>query len=79
MAIDDNVNSPFRDRSYVTWTAFASDGSAYIYEVHSNDYGESFSSPVLVSASNPNCTEHLRSGNVERAVQRESVLRSIHR
>jgi hypothetical protein len=56
MAIDDNVNSPFRDRIYVTWTAFASDGTAYIYEVHSDDYGETFSSPVLVSGSNPNCT-----------------------
>jgi hypothetical protein len=56
MAIDDNVSSPYRDRIYVTWTAFASDGSAYIYEVHSSDYGESFSSPVLVSASTPTCT-----------------------
>jgi hypothetical protein len=56
MAIDDNVNSPFRDRIYVTWTAFATDGTAYIYEVHSNNYGESFSSPVLVSASTPTCT-----------------------
>lgn len=56
MAIDDNVHSPYRDRIYVTWTAFAADGTAYIYEVHSNDYGETFSSPVLVSASTPTCT-----------------------
>ena len=56
MAIDDNVHSPFRDRIYVTWTVFAADGSAYIYEVHSNDYGESFSNPVLVSASYSTCT-----------------------
>lgn len=56
MTIDDNVNSPFRDRIYVTWTAFAIDGSAFIYEVHSDDYGETFSKPVLVSGSNPNCT-----------------------
>jgi hypothetical protein len=55
MAVDDNVNSPFRDRIYVTWTDFASDGSAYIYEVHSSDYGETFSSPVLVSADNGMC------------------------
>jgi hypothetical protein len=55
MAIDDNVKSPYRDRIYVTWTTFASDGTAYIYEVHSSDYGETFSSPVLVSASAPTC------------------------
>ena len=56
MAIDDNVRSPFRDRIYVTWTDFAADGTAYIYEVHSNDYGESFSDPILVSASSSTCT-----------------------
>jgi hypothetical protein len=55
MAVDDNVNSPYRDRVYVTWTKFASDGTAYIYEVHSNDYGETFSNPVLVSADSPYC------------------------
>ena len=31
------------------WTTFAADGTAYIYEAHSNDYGEHFSAPVLVS------------------------------
>ena len=56
MAIDDNVKSPFRDRIYVTWTDFATDGTAYIYEVHSNDYGEAFSAPVLVSADSSVCT-----------------------
>jgi hypothetical protein len=56
MAIDDNVRSPYRDRIYVTWTEFAADGTAYIYEVHSNDYGETFSNRVLVSAANPACT-----------------------
>jgi hypothetical protein len=56
IAIDDNVNSPFRDRIYVTWTEFAADGSAYIYEVHSDDYGETFSPRVLVSKDSPLCT-----------------------
>jgi len=56
MAIDDNVSSPFRDRIYVTWTSYAADGSAYIYEVHSSDYGQTFSNPVLVSGSYPTCT-----------------------
>jgi hypothetical protein len=55
MAVDDNPSSPFRDRIYVTWTEFAADGSAYIYEVHSNDYGETFSSPVVVSGNSSLC------------------------
>jgi hypothetical protein len=53
MAIDDNPSSPYRDRIYVTWTEFAADGSAYIYETHSDDYGETFSPRVLVSTDNP--------------------------
>jgi hypothetical protein len=56
MTVDDHVRSPFRDRIYVTWTLFGADGTGYIYEVHSNDYGESFSSPVLVSSTSPLCT-----------------------
>ncbi len=79
MAIDDNVNSKYRDRIYVTWTAFAADGTAYIYEVHSNDYGESFSSPVLVSASNSDVHEQLRSDDDPLDVQREPVLGSVRR
>jgi hypothetical protein len=55
MAIDDKVGSPFQDRIYVTWTAFAGDGSFYIYEAHSSDYGQSFSAPVVVSISSPLC------------------------
>jgi hypothetical protein len=62
IAIDDNVSSPFRDRIYVTFTEFAADGSAYIYAVHSSDYGETFSSPVLVSGANPACTNTFKSG-----------------
>jgi hypothetical protein len=56
MAIDDNVQSPYRDRVYVTWTVFAADGTAYIYEVHSDNFGETFSSPVLVSGTSADCT-----------------------
>ncbi|MBV9607411.1 MAG: exo-alpha-sialidase [Solirubrobacterales bacterium] len=62
MAIDDNLHSAYRDRIYVTWTDFAADGSSYIYEVHSSDYGESFSSPVLVSGTNSNCTNTFGAG-----------------
>ncbi|HWE10805.1 MAG TPA: sialidase family protein [Solirubrobacteraceae bacterium] len=56
MAIDDNVSSPYRDRIYVTWTEFAADGTAYIYEVHSDDYGQTFSNRVLVSKDSPYCS-----------------------
>ena len=53
IAVDNNVGSPFQDRVYVTWTEFTADGTAYIYEEHSNDHGETFSAPVLVSGNNP--------------------------
>jgi len=56
ITIDDNIHSAYRDRIYVTWTEFAEDGTAYIYEVHSDDYGETWSNRVLVSASSPTCT-----------------------
>src|SRR5256885_12955530 len=48
--------TPFRDRIYVTWTEFAADGTAYIYEAYSNDYGETFSNRTVVSKDNPVCT-----------------------
>src|SRR5580700_3953160 len=57
MAIDSSPTSPFRDRIYVAWTVFATDGTGYIFAVHSNDYGQTFSSPVLVSTTSPSlCT-----------------------
>jgi hypothetical protein len=59
MAIDHHVTSPFRDRIYVTWTVFDADGTAYIFEAHSADYGESFSKPILVSADSPLCVNTL--------------------
>jgi hypothetical protein len=52
MTIDSHPGSPFRDRVYVTWTTFAADGTAYIYGASSNDYGETFSAPVVVSGDN---------------------------
>ena len=44
MTVDDHKGSPFQDRIYVTWTLFAADGTRYIYEAYSRDYGEHFSS-----------------------------------
>jgi hypothetical protein len=55
LTVDNHVGSPFQDRVYVTYTLFAADGTAYIYEVYSNNYGESFSAPVLVSADSSLC------------------------
>jgi hypothetical protein len=55
MTVDNNVGSPFQDRVYVTWTEFAADGTAYIYEAYSADYGEHFSAPHVVSGDSPLC------------------------
>jgi hypothetical protein len=55
LAVDDSTASPFRDRIYVTWVQYAADGTAYIYEANSADYGESFSAPVLVSTNSSLC------------------------
>jgi hypothetical protein len=53
MAIDNNPNSPFRDRIYLAWTVFATNGTGYIFDAFSKDYGQTFSSPVLVSTTSP--------------------------
>lgn len=55
MTVDANRSSPYRDRIYVTWTEFAPDGTAYIYEAHSSDYGETFSPRVVVSTTSALC------------------------
>jgi hypothetical protein len=55
LTVDNHIGSPFQDRLYVTWTLFDTDGTAYIFEAHSNNYGESFSSPVVVSKTSSLC------------------------
>ena len=57
MTVDDNVSSPYRDRVYVTWTEFAPDGSAYLWEEYSSDYGEHFSQRHLVSTTSSLCNQ----------------------
>jgi len=59
MTVDDGMHSPFRDRVYVTWTTFADDGTAYIDEASSADYGEHFSAPVVVSTDSSLCAKPL--------------------
>jgi hypothetical protein len=56
LTVDNHVGSRFRDRVYVTWTLFAADGTGYIYESHSSDYAESWSTPVVVSTTSSLCT-----------------------
>jgi hypothetical protein len=66
MTVDNNASSPFRDRIYVTWTSFAADGSAYIMEVHSDDYGQTFSAPVVVSTTSSTlCTNTFGAGTTQ--------------
>ncbi|MFC0437100.1 sialidase family protein [Kutzneria buriramensis] len=59
ITVDNHAGSPFADRVYVTWTTFADDGTGYIYESHSADYGQSFSAPVLVSTTSALCDNTL--------------------
>jgi hypothetical protein len=59
LTVDNHEGSPFQDRVYVTWTTFASDGTAYIFGAFSSDYGESFSPPRLVSRNSALCSNTL--------------------
>lgn len=55
-AVQQGANcTPFQNRIYVTWTDFAADGSAYIWESYSSDYGEHFSDRHLVSVTSTLC------------------------
>jgi hypothetical protein len=64
MTVDNHVGSPFQDRVYVSWTEFAADGSAFIYEAYSADYGEHFSPPHLVSTTSSLCVQTFGAGTV---------------
>jgi len=55
LTVDNHPSSRYADRVYVTWTTFAADGTAYIYEAYSTDYAETFSAPVLVSSDSALC------------------------
>ncbi|MDQ6921554.1 MAG: glycoside hydrolase [Candidatus Dormibacteraeota bacterium] len=60
MTVDNHVGSAFRDRIYVTWTEYVAVpntllATAYIYQVHSDDYGETFSDRVLLSTPSSLC------------------------
>lgn len=63
MTVDDHQGSPFQDRIYVTWTKFDIDGSGKIFEAYSDDYGETFSAPVLVSGTSPLCPNGITAAN----------------
>lgn len=55
MTVDNHDGSPYQDRVYVTYTEFAADGSAYIWESHSSDYGQTFSPRTLVTMTSLLC------------------------
>ncbi len=61
LTVDDHVASPFRDRIYVTWTEFTTT-TAYIFEVASDDFGQTFGPRHLVSTASPLCTFPLTPG-----------------
>jgi hypothetical protein len=63
MTVDDHKGSFFQDRIYATWTKFDTDGSGKIFEAYSNDYGETFSAPVLVSGASSLCPNGITGPN----------------
>jgi hypothetical protein len=62
LTVDNHAGSPYQDRVYVSWTEYASDGTTFIYESYSADYGETFASPKLVSTNSPMCTKTYGAG-----------------
>ena len=64
MTVDNHVGSPYQDRIYVTWDEFAADGTAFVYEAYSADYGEHFSPPHLVSTDSSLCVNTFGDGTV---------------
>ena len=74
MTIDDNVSSPYRDRIYVTWTAFAADGiGLYLRGPFRRLRRDVQPAGRRELGSEPSA--RTRTGaNAERAVQREPVL-----
>jgi len=54
MTVDGNATSPFRDRIYVTWTEYTAT-TAYIYEVASADFGQTFGPRHLISVASSLC------------------------
>ncbi|MGI8801694.1 MAG: hypothetical protein ACR2KV_05900 [Solirubrobacteraceae bacterium] len=74
LTVDNHVGSPFQDRVYVSWTEFAADGSSYIWESYSSDYGETFSPRHLVSSTSPLCTNTQNAGTPQGPCNENQVL-----
>ena len=56
IAVDNHPGSPFQDRVYVAYTSFSFiDGTAYIFLSYSDDFGEHFSAPRVVSIDSDQC------------------------
>jgi hypothetical protein len=72
MTVDNHVGSPYQDRIYVTWDEVAADGTAFIYEAYSADYGEHFSPPHLVSTDSSLCMQTFGAGTVATTGERSN-------
>ena len=79
MTVDNHVGSPYQDRVYVSWTEFAADGSSYIYESFSSDYGETFSRTAPGEHDVAFVHTDVRGRHASGPVQREPVLPAVHR
>ena len=79
LTVDNHPGSPYADRVYVTWTTFAADGTGYIYEAYSRDYGE------IVLGAGPGqqrqrpVRQHVRPAHPAGRLQRESGLSAVRR
>ena len=79
LTVDSNPKSPYRDRVYVTYTEFAADGSAYIYETLLQQLRRDLQQSRAGQFRQRAMHEHLRRRNAERQLQREPVLRPVRR
>ena len=63
---DNNRQSPFYGRTYVTWSGFVSENGQYvssaIYEAHSDDGGQTWSPPKVISGFNSDLCQFQESG-----------------
>jgi len=56
-AIDSTPSSPYKDRIYITWTSFTTDGGAYIWLVSSADGGETWTARKAISGNSALCNQ----------------------
>ncbi len=81
MVTDVNPSSPFYGRTYVTWTAFRFGASGFeaspIFEAHSSDGGQSWSTPKEISGRNGQFCTFQISGGAGRCDEDQSSVGTI--